>query len=126
MQIFNTKLYSSQIFSLGLKILQISASIFLFFKTWHRGPSVYFSPESCLSSAAVFRSIGFPSLIFTEMDRSIISAAYYTSNKYFRGLFKNPSWRPGIYSNPAFNRENMAIFRNYLSENYSEICSSVL
>ena len=27
-------------------------------------------------------------LIFTDIKRSVISAAYYTSNKYFRGLFR--------------------------------------
>ena len=38
-------------------------------------------------------SNGFSSLIFSEINRSVISAACYTSNKYFRGLFETPPWR---------------------------------
>ena len=36
----------------------------------------------------------------------VISGAYYTSNKYFWGLFQTPPWRPGVYRSPAFNPEN--------------------
>ena len=46
-------------------------------------------------------SNGFSSFYFTEISRSVISAAYYTSNKYFKGLFKTPPWRPGVYSKPG-------------------------
>ena len=46
-------------------------------------------------------SNGFSSLIFTDMNSSVISADYYMSNKYFRGLFKTSPWRPGIYSKPS-------------------------
>ena len=46
-------------------------------------------------------SNGFSSLNFTDINRSVISAAYDTSNKYFGGLFKTPSWRPGVYSKPG-------------------------
>ena len=44
---------------------------------------------------------GFSSLIFTDINRSVISAAYCSSNKYFRGLFKTPPWSPGFFSLPG-------------------------
>ena len=44
---------------------------------------------------------GFSSLIFTDINRSVISAAYRTSNKYLRGLFETLLWRPGVYSKPG-------------------------
>ena len=53
------------------------------------------------------------SLIFTDINRSVISAAYYTSNKYLGVLYKNPPWRPGVYSNPAFNRVNTVILSRW-------------
>ena len=49
----------------------------------------------------ILEAMVFSLLIFTDINRSVITAAYYMSNKYFRGLFKTPPWRPGIYSKPG-------------------------
>ena len=54
-----------------------------------------------LAKALYSQSNGFSWLIFTNTNGSIISAAYYTSNKYFWGLFKTPPWRPGTYLKPG-------------------------
>ena len=41
------------------------------------------------------------SLIFTDRNHFVISEAFYTSNKNFRGLFKTPPLRHSIYSKPG-------------------------
>ena len=60
-------------------------------------PWLNVSPEACLSSLFILCSNGFSSLFFTDINHSVISAAYHTSKKYFRGLFKTSPWRTGIY-----------------------------
>ena len=50
------------------------------------------------------------SLIFTEINRSVIPAAYYMCNKYFRDLFKTPPWRPGVYSKSGVKSSKYSIF----------------
>ena len=70
--------------------------------TWLNSPSIYFK-LGIVDSAFIWKlawalyswSNGFSSLIFTDINPSVISAAYYTSHKYFRSVFKTPPWRPG-------------------------------
>ena len=69
------------------------------FQTWHRGPCVYLTPEAW--STSLFMKQWFFFIIFIDINRSILSAAYYTPNKYLRGIFKNPPWRPGVYLKPG-------------------------
>ena len=70
------------------------------FQTWHCEAGIYLTPKTCLSS--LFMEQWFFFIDFYRHNlRSVISAAYYTSNKYFRGLFKTPPWRPGVYLKPA-------------------------
>ena len=60
----------------------------VYFKLGIMDPTFIWHPN--VTWALYSWSNGFSSLIFTYINRSVISAAYYTSNKYFRGLFKTP------------------------------------
>ena len=71
----------------------------VYFKLGIVDPAFIWHPK--LAWALYSWSNGFSSLIFTDINRSVISAAYYTSKTYFRALFKTPPWRPGVYSNPG-------------------------
>ena len=72
----------------------------------HEGPAFIWRPK--LAWALYSWSNGFYSLIFTGINRSVISVACYT-NKYLSGLFQTSPWRPGVYSKPGVYRVSTVI-----------------